>query len=205
MEFELVMSGRVPVWLVRNSAHRRVGPGSAWNRELYPQMANEEEFFERLPVFRGVSPERFLNVLITGVDVEPTDAPIYCAEFDKAWEYGGTSVGESARLIMALDRSKLERTFTTLPSSATPEEIATVRETYPYQHAEHQGELWFSRIDRYFPAYEVPYGYWIPGDATEALLAIFLVGDDDFWRDEMTRVHALFTKMLESRSAATSS
>jgi hypothetical protein len=47
---------------------------------------------------------------------------------------------------------------------------------YPHQHDQHTGSLWFSRIDRYLPGSEIPYAYWIPGNAKDALMAIFLLG-----------------------------
>lgn len=68
MEFELLIQASVPVWLVKDSTARRPG----WNAELYPQITRDE-FSARLPLFRGVPPDRFLTVLATGVDVTPTD------------------------------------------------------------------------------------------------------------------------------------
>ncbi len=38
--------------------------------------------------FRGVGLDRLPTILATGVDVEPTTAPIFVSDFDKAWEYG---------------------------------------------------------------------------------------------------------------------
>jgi hypothetical protein len=129
-----------------------------------------------MPLFRGVPINRFLTVVTTGVDVQPADAPIYCSDFDKAWEYGGSSHCFGPRMMFALDHNRLERTFRTLPLDATASELAETRETYPHQHEDHSDALWFSRIDFYKPAYEIPYGYWIPGNAKDALMAVFLHG-----------------------------
>jgi hypothetical protein len=184
--------------VVGKGQHARRPAADGWNAELYPQITRDE-LFARLPLFRGVPPDRFLTVLATGVDVTPTDPPIYCADLEKAWEYGATSGSQGPRLIMALDSSKLERTFQTLPSGAMPDEIAAVRATYPHHHPEHPDGLWFSRIDRFFPAYEIPYGYWIPGDARDALMAVFLVGDDDSWRQAVAVLRAGLSQALDSR------
>jgi hypothetical protein len=62
---------------------------------------------------------------------------MYCSDFDKAWEYGGTSMSKGPRLIFAIDRKMTRRTFRTLPLGATAAKIAMVRETYPYHHEEH--------------------------------------------------------------------
>jgi hypothetical protein len=40
-------------------------------------------------LFRGVSSDRLDTILISGIDVTPTDAPIYANDLDKALEYGG--------------------------------------------------------------------------------------------------------------------
>ena len=71
-------------------------------------------------------------------------------------------------MMFALDRTMLQPSFKTLQPDATADEIAEVLKLYPYQHHEHEGGLWFSRFDSYFPGYEFPYGYWIPGKANDA-------------------------------------
>jgi len=177
MQYELVIEAPVPVWVVKD-CDSKPGIWAARDNALYPNL-DPAEFADRLPLFRGVSLDKFLTVLATGTDVQPTDAPIYCCDFDKAWEYGGTSMGVGPRMIYALDQSKLDRTFRILPIDATAGQITDVRKTFP-NHYEDQNMtgLWFSRMDSYFPGYEMPYGYWIPGNAKEALMAIFLLGVD---------------------------
>ena len=131
-----------------------------------------------------------MAVLTTGVDVQPTDAPIYGSDFDRAWEYGETSLGVGLRLVFALDSRMLKRTFRTLPLDARASEIAEVRETYPHHHLEHPDCLWFSLIDSYMPGCEIPYGYWIPGNAKDALLAVFLLGGE-LWREVIDALRRL--------------
>jgi hypothetical protein len=177
---ELLMQTSVPFWLVDDGGSK---PSimDGWDADLYPQVDPTEFQNTPRPLFRGVAPDRFFAVMTTGVDVDPTDAPIYCSDFDKAWEYGGTSMSKGLRLVYALDSTKLERTFRTLRLDAAPSEIDEVRQTYPHQHVEHEGSLWFSRIDRYFPGYEIPYAYWVPGNAKDALTVVFLLGGEQ-WR-----------------------
>lgn len=174
MQYELLIEAPVPVWVVTDCDDRP--PVNAGTDEALYLTAGSGAAIDRYPLFRGVSLDRFLTVYTTGVDVEPTDAPIYCSDFDKAWEYGGSSTGVGPRLIFALDQDMLERTFQTLPPDASPAEIAAVRATYPHHHEEHTGGLWFSRLARYTPGDEIPYAYWLPGDAKNALMAIFLLG-----------------------------
>lgn len=130
----------------------------------------------RLPLcaFRGVSIERLATVLRTGVDVDPTDAPIYVSDLDKAWEYGGFP-----KLVLALDRRSLDRTFRELPSASSADERRAVRKTFPTVLEGIDGDtLWFSRLAPDDPGitkpYEVEYARWIPGDPFEALRAMLV-------------------------------
>jgi hypothetical protein len=60
-----------------------------------------------------------------------------------------------------------------------PSGIAEVQKTYPYKYDQPNGSLYFSRLaDQNNTAYE-GYGYWIPGNARDALLAIFVRGQID--------------------------
>lgn len=173
MRCELLFSGPVvPIWWVTECESRRQ-LGDALNDALYPGWSIGSESW---PTFRGVSLGRLPVVLRTGVDVQPSDARIYCSDFDKAWEYGGTSVGVGPRMIFALNQYTLKSTYTYLDLDATPAEIAEVQATYPHQHREHHGSLRFSRLDSYSPGYEDPYAFWIPGDTKEALMAVFILG-----------------------------
>src|SRR5271163_3719037 len=77
----MMQTSSVPVWLVIDGDSK---PSMLAGRdaELYPQL-EPADLAVRRPLFRGVPPTRFLAVLTTGVDVQPTDAPIYCSDFDR--------------------------------------------------------------------------------------------------------------------------
>ena len=40
------------------------------------------------------------------------------------------------------------------------------------------------------PGYEIPYGYWIPGNAKDPLMAVFLLGGE-LWREVIDAVRRL--------------
>lgn len=64
-----------------------------------------------------------------------------------------------------------------VPADASPEDIAEVLKTYPNQYDSPHDGFYFSRLaDQSNNANEYAYGYWIPGNAKDALLAIFLRG-----------------------------
>jgi hypothetical protein len=121
--------------------------------------------------FRGVSIDRLPNILKFGIDVEPTDSPIYVAEFDKAWEYG-----EFPKVVMALASEHMEPTFRVLPVDVLEAEIEVLRRIYPNSYSV-DGQTWISRVSDPNPAarnYEAAYGRWIPGDPFDALRGIFV-------------------------------
>lgn len=130
--------------------------------------------------FRGVPIERLRAVLENGVDVSPTDTTIFCADIEKAFEYGRPAWGQAgAGLVYALRGSCLERSFRVLPADASPGEIAEVQRTYPHRYDDPHGQLRFTRLtDQVNPAYEDAYGYWVPGNARDALLAVVLFGQN---------------------------
>ncbi len=108
--------------------------------------------------------------------MEPTDAPLYVSDLDKALEYG-----EEDQVVMFFDRRRLDRTFRKIDAWATPEEIAAVRRTYSTEEGSQDGcTIWFSRLAlddaRRTTDYEVGYGRWIPGDPFDALIGLCLVG-----------------------------
>jgi len=124
---------------------------------------------------RGVSADRLTYVLRHGIDVDPTDAPIWVSGIDKAVEYGGWP-----KLILVLDATRLDRTFRELATSGDATERALLRRTFPTECASEDGShIWLSRLaptdTRLATGYEIAYGRWIPGDAREALLAILVV------------------------------
>jgi hypothetical protein len=114
-------------------------------------------------------------ILSTGVDVEPTTAPFFVTpHFDKAWEYGGWP-----KVIMALDPKQLELTYREIPADTPADEVARLMQDYPARFESETGDsFWLTR----FPesdtgagsAYERDYARWIPGNALQALLAVFV-------------------------------
>jgi len=182
--------GPVPIWVVEGTSKPSGNDGPV--DDLFGKLITEEG---TMPEYRGVEISRLGRVLTTGVDVEPTNAPIYVSDIDKAWEYPDWT---SPRVVFALRSKKLKRSWQTLPLDATPEEIANVKQDYPHM-SETESSLRFSRFAEQHRnlAYEAAYGYWIPDNAKDALAAIFLFGDDtkevftsakkalEEWRDSM--------------------
>jgi hypothetical protein len=111
--------------------------------------------------FRGKPIECLRSVILNGVDVDPTDTPIFCGEEDKAFEYARPHSGpDGPGLIFALHGDYLERSHQALPADASPEQIAEVRKTYPYEYPVPYDGLYFSRLAGQINiAYESAYGY----------------------------------------------
>lgn len=159
----------VPIWLVVGSDRPRSTDGPV--SEVFGNLVKAEETF---PTYRGVGISQLGRILQTGVDVEPTDAPIYAGDIDKAWEYPDWT---SPRAVFALRATMLEPSWRTLPVDAADGRVAAIREDYP-NRMDRQTDIWFSRFGDTHPGYEMEYGYWIPGDAKEALAAVYLFGTD---------------------------
>lgn len=184
------IGGSVPVWHIEGD--RKPSEGDEPIVELWRnlQPVNDQSWI----TFRGKSLDRFSAVFRTGVDVTPTDDTIFCAELDKALEYAKPDYGQPGPgLIYALHGGCLERSFRVLPAEASPEEIAEVRRIYPHQYEGPFGQLRFSRLaDQVNPAYQDAYGYWVPGNARDALLAIFILGQRS---DVVDAITALVTSI----------
>lgn len=171
VEFNLVVAQPVPVWaaVVDEKKHRNRTPINQF--DLYYSFLALNWHTE----FRGVGLERLPTILATGVDVEPTTAPIFVSDFDKAWEYGGLP-----KVVMAFDGRHLERTYREVIISDTPaDEIARLMVDYPTRIESLDGErLWLTRFPemdtRANSSSEVEFARWIPGDPFNALLAVFV-------------------------------
>ncbi len=127
--------------------------------------------------FRGVSIDRLPQVLSAGIDVEPTDAHFFADRLDKAVEYGGVP-----KVVIALDPTKLDRTFREVPANANPKEIAELRKKFPTEFRSKCGNLlWLTKFAledrRATTAYERNYAHWIPGNPMEALRAVLIFSD----------------------------
>lgn len=120
--------------------------------------------------YRGVSIDRLPRILATGIDVEPTNGPIWVGSFEKAWEYGGLP-----KVVMVLAMDALEPSFVSRSKDADPKELEDLKAAFSYV-TEFEGKIWFSLVADPNPGYEVPYGRRIAGDAREALVAVFIFG-----------------------------
>ena len=169
LKYTRISESPIPIWLVEGTD--RPSSHDVPVEELFSKLIKEEQDF---PEYRGVKIERLPQILLTGVDVEPTDAPLFASDIDKAWEY--PSMYEP-RVVYALRKSKMKPSWSLLSPEATEEQIAETRRDYPHQH-ENGKYLWFSRIADQGRnlSYEGAYGYWVPGNAREALVAIYLFG-----------------------------
>lgn len=187
--YEPLRSDPFPVWLASNSET----PSSRHPvvRELELSLLRERVIVK----YRGVSLERMWQVLTTGVDVEPTDAPIFCSDdIHKAFEYGGApSSGNPRGCVFGLRSTALQRSYTSVRRDRSPDEIDRVREIYPYETESNDDEyIRLSRISGLGRnlSYEGAYGYWVPGDAMEAIVALFVFLPPDEIKDFLMDPHA---------------
>jgi hypothetical protein len=126
-------------------------------------------------LFRGVDVTRLENVVNSGCDRVPTSTPIFASDCaSKAMEYGC--------LVLAYDSNKLDKTYQVVPKSESPETLDRLRLEYQSEKVVEENSIWFSKrllSDRRIGTdYEKHYSFYIPGDAREALLMLFLLGDD---------------------------
>ncbi len=123
--------------------------------------------------FRGVSLDRLEAIGRNYIDVEPTNAAIFADCLDKALGYG-----DWPKVVMALRRSSLKRSFKIVPAATSDEDLETIRREYPTLVRMSDGSSWCSRLpeddSRIYNGYELAYGWYIPGDPREALAAVFL-------------------------------
>ncbi|MCK6250510.1 MULTISPECIES: hypothetical protein [Pseudomonas] len=125
--------------------------------------------------FRGVSLDRLDSILKYGVDVLPTDQPIYVADSDKALAYG-----EWPKLLMFFHPDQLQPTWREVPATLDPVELTEMRKTYPTQFVSNDGsKLWLSRFSPDAPQvgtdYEVAYGKYIAGNPFDALAGVLVL------------------------------
>lgn len=123
---------------------------------------------------RGVALERLDSVLQHGIDVRPTDHPIFVADWDKALEYG-----DWPKLILLLHPGQLRPTGHEVSATLDPGELNELRKTYPNQLVSTDGsKLWLTRFDPDAPQagtdYEMAYGRYIPGNPFDALAAVLI-------------------------------
>jgi len=128
-------------------------------------------------LFRCVEIDRLEMIIRTGCDVVPSDSALYAACLDKALEYGRYN-----KVVQVFDPQKLERTFAKVRRSESVEVLNQFRAAYPSCRELGGGWLWFSKLPpgdfRIGTAYEIEYSYFIPGNPLDALLMVYLVGND---------------------------
>ena len=108
--------------------------------------------------------------------MQPTSAHFYATQHvDKALEYGG-----APKLLLLLDRSRLDRTYREVPADTDPRARAELTTVFPTVLPSADGrQLWLSRLPAtdqgVTGSYEAEYEYWIPGDAAQALLGCIVL------------------------------
>ena len=174
LTYELVHADPVPIWLVQGDGVPSIVDGPILDLLKALEPFNGKTGIE----FRGKSLDHLAAVWKNGIDVSPTDAVIFCADVEKAHEYANLGWGEPGPgLILALHCGHLERSFKDLPADASTNEIAEVQRTYRHKYTATDGRMRFSRLaEQENLNYEEAYGYWIPGNAKDALLAVFIFG-----------------------------
>jgi len=141
--YRLLNAGPIPIWYIEegHKPDRTDEPMMALYRNLPPVNGR------RWIAFRGVPIDRLNSVFLNGVDVNPTDDPIFCGDEEKAFEYARPESGvDGPGLMYALHGGYLERSFRTLPAEASPEQIAEVQITYPHRYDDPYDDLYFSRL-----------------------------------------------------------
>ncbi len=172
IDVDVLANSPLTVLITPRKGERRSEVGDAF-RFIASQLVRLREEYPQL-LFRGVSLERLSIVIGTGCDVSPTTAPIHATPYPaKAMEYGD--------VVMAFDPAKLDRTYRKVPQSENPDTLLRLKQEYPTM-LEMEGDLWFSRLPaddvRTGTIYESIYTYFIPGEPREALLVVFLIGDN---------------------------
>ena len=161
-----------PVWLISSSSIKDSLSPPFDEFQLLEALDPSMELFGC--AFRAVNIDRLEFVLDNGIDVEPTNSVIFADHFEKAWEYGGVP-----KIILAIDYQKIKKTYLEIDADTHQKEIESLNLTYPTTiRSDDNSKLWLSKLKEDDPkvasAYERDYAYWIPGDSTEAVKAVFI-------------------------------
>jgi len=132
---------------------------------------------------RGVPLDRLPVIISNGCDVLPTDSPIFADFMDKAIEYGG-----AAQVVQIFDIDQLKRTFTEVSAHIDSNKIQKLKETYKsWEKSGDREKIWFSMLQfedqRRTTSHEVAYGWFIPGNPWDALIALAIFVETDQQRD----------------------
>lgn len=151
------------------------GPAHEAQAHCYAQLTDFQRRYSRCE-FRGVALDKLEYVLRNHIDVEPTDAVIFANGLSKALEYG-----EWPKLVLVLRQSAMHRSFKILEATASAAEIEVAQREYPTVRPMRDGSLWCSRLKEgdTSPSYEIPHGWYVPGDPKEALAALILLSRDE--------------------------
>jgi hypothetical protein len=148
----------------------------------------EKYFFPKMAVgflFRGTGFGNFGNILASGIDVVPTNAPaFFSADLEKALEYGWPSHPDEKMktIILCYKSSGLESSFIEKPMPVSEDDLAELLIKYPtVLYTVDEKYAWFSKFPeddyRTDSGYEFNFGYYMPGDPFDSLKMIFFVGD----------------------------
>jgi hypothetical protein len=126
-------------------------------------------------IYRGFGWEALRTVLETGLDV-PEHAAFFATGYaDKAWEY---PTGRKYPAMLVLDEQRTARSFICKPAGAD-DDWAPDTTLYPGHYRDGSAEV----HTRFAAGHgtrcfldETMYGYWVPGDARTALIAVVLGG-----------------------------
>ncbi len=131
-------------------------------------------------LYRGFPIDNLHDVLECGLDVPSQSAFFATAYPDKAWEY---PMGRDLAAMLVLDFDQAERSWTTKPDDADdtwqPDKV-----NYPNEYADGD-TLIHTRFEGSrlpYGSHESAYGFWVPGNARAALLAVVLGGPQDTMR-----------------------
>lgn len=126
--------------------------------------------------FRGFAIKNLGTVLATGLDVPAHSAFFAAKGLHHGWEWPHQ---RDIAAVLILEKSSLERSHRSYPEAGPPEPVDKTK--YPNEYRD-GGRVVHTRFEldanrgtrTYFD--EQLYGYWVPGDARDALLAVVLGG-----------------------------
>jgi hypothetical protein len=143
-----------------------------------------------LPLIHRCRPLKQLEyILRNGCDADPTDNVISCAEIEKALEYGDSQAGQRdpdkvyGGVLMSFDASRLSQSSARVKTAAlTPELQLELESIYPFSK-ELGGKTYFTRVapneKQFGSEYERDFGWFIPGDPFDALVALTIFGQEN--------------------------
>lgn len=134
----------------------------------------ETDFGARFPIYRGIDPAALPRILRHGIDVYPTNSPLWAGSLEKALEYGR---GESGQMVLVLDRKKVRVSFASISGAGSAEAIASTEVEFGSQYdSMPDGGRYYSRWPKGNQnrnlAYEGEHGYYVPGEPFDAIVGL---------------------------------